>query len=149
MITTDSASRTPARFRRRFAVLLLLPFAATLSLRGQDMAPVPPGAATDQPDGSPNGELDRVVITATRTPVAEDRSPAAVTVLSADELAQRQTDRVADALREVPGISVSQSGAPGQLTSVFTRGLKASRRRCSSTGFPSTRGSQGSSTSPT
>lgn len=67
----------------------------------------------------------RVVVTATRLPIASDQSPSAVTVIDAEEFSARQTDRVADALRSVPGLSVVQSGAPGQLTSVFTRGLKS------------------------
>ena len=71
------------------------------------------------------GSADRVIVSATRLPVPEDQSPAAVTVITSEELAERQTDRVADALRAVPGLNVVQTGAPGQLTSVFTRGLES------------------------
>ncbi len=125
--------RTAVRFA---AVLLFLP----VLVRAQEPSSVPPGAATDQPSPSALDEPDRLIITATRTPVAEDQSPAALTVLSADDLAQRQTDRVADALREVPGLSVSQSGAPGQLTSVFTRGLNSDQTQVLIDGIPVNQG---------
>lgn len=66
-----------------------------------------------------------VVVTATRLPLPEEEAPAAVTSLRANELEERQLDSVADALRDVPGLDVVQTGTPGQLTSVFTRGLKS------------------------
>jgi hypothetical protein len=34
---------------------------------------------------------------------------------SSDDLEQKQIERVSDALREVPGLSVVQTGTPGQL----------------------------------
>ncbi|MBV9658625.1 MAG: TonB-dependent receptor [Verrucomicrobia bacterium] len=84
-----------------------------------------------------------VVVTGTRLPVPLDQSPAAVTVIKADELSQRQTDRVADALRSVPGLAVVQSGAPGQLTSVFTRGLKSEHTQVLLDGVPINQGLAG------
>ncbi len=104
---------------------------------------MPPGRPADQPQEGIDSLEDRVVVTATRLPVAEDQSPAAVTVIPADELAQRQTDRVADALRAVPGVSVSQSGAPGQLTSVFTRGLNSDQTQVLIDGIPFNQGLAG------
>ena len=35
----------------------------------------------------------------------------------------KQIERVSNALREVPGLNVVQTGTPGQLTSVFMRGF--------------------------
>ena len=105
---------------------------------------VAPGLLADQPqEGAANPSADTVVVTATRLPVDEDASPAAITVISAEELAERQTDRVADALRAVPGISVSQSGAPGQLTSVFTRGLNSDQTQVLIDGIPFNQGLAG------
>ncbi|MBS0660866.1 MAG: TonB-dependent receptor [Verrucomicrobia bacterium] len=66
-----------------------------------------------------------VVVTATRLPLPEEEVPAAVTTLRAEDLENRQIDSVADALRDVPGLDVVQTGTPGQVTSVFTRGLKS------------------------
>ncbi len=119
-------------------------FAATaLPLAAQEPSSVVPGRPADQPQEGIDSLEDRVVVTATRLPVAEDQSPAAVTVIPADELAQRQTDRVADALRAVPGVSVSQSGAPGQLTSVFTRGLNSDQTQVLIDGIPFNQGLAG------
>ncbi len=134
--------RPADRFRVRFSVRVVaaVVFGATLPIYAQEPSSVPPGAGTDQPADAAQSDPGRVVITATRTPVAEDQSPSALTVLSADDLAQRQTDRVADALREVPGISVSQSGAPGQITSVFTRGLNSDQTQVLIDGIPVNQG---------
>ncbi len=122
---------------------LALLVAVALPLAAQEPSSVAPGRPADQPQEGTDTTQDTVVVTATRLPVAEDQSPAAVTVISADELAQRQTDRVADALRAVPGLSVSQSGAPGQLTSVFTRGLNSDQTQVLIDGVPFNQGLAG------
>ena len=142
---TRSVRRPRTRhFLRIAAAALFLPAAGpALPLRAQQPDSVPPGAATDEFSGIADAEPNRAVITATRLPVAEDQTPAAVTVISAEELSQRQTDRVADALRAVPGISVSQSGAPGQLTSVFTRGLNSDQTQVLIDGIPVNQGLAG------
>lgn len=46
----------------------------------------------------------------------------AVTVISGDDLRARGVTRVSDALREVPGASLVQSGSFGSVTSLFLRG---------------------------
>ena len=56
---------------------------------------------------------------------------------------QKQIERVADALRQVPGLSVVQTGAPGQLTSVFTRGLRSEHTQVLLDGIPINQGLQG------
>jgi len=66
---------------------------------------------------------EEIVISATRFALPEEETPATVSVITAQDLEEKQTERVSDALREVPGLTVVQSGAAGQLTSVFTRGL--------------------------
>jgi vitamin B12 transporter len=88
-------------------------------------------------------QTEEIVVTGTRLPVPEDESPASVSVVTADILEQRQTRRVADALREVPGLSVVQSGVAGQLTSVFTRGLRSEHTQVLLDGIPINQGLQG------
>ncbi len=129
----------------RFCPVLSFAFlaATALPLAAQEPSSVAPGRPADQPQEGTDTQQDTIVVTATRLPVPEDQSPAAVTVITADELAQRQTDRVADALRAVPGISVSQSGAPGQLTSVFTRGLNSDQTQVLIDGIPFNQGLAG------
>ncbi|HEV3410496.1 MAG TPA: TonB-dependent receptor, partial [Chthoniobacterales bacterium] len=88
-------------------------------------------------------EAPEIVVSATRLPIPEDESPASTTVIEDDELEQKQIRRVADALRQVPGITLTQSGAPGQLTSVFTRGLRSEHTQVLLDGIPVNQGFQG------
>jgi vitamin B12 transporter len=88
-------------------------------------------------------ETEEIVVTATRLPIPEEQSPASVSVVAAEEIEHRQVQRVADALRQVPGISVTQTGAPGQLTSVFTRGLRSEHTQVLLDGIPINQGLQG------
>jgi vitamin B12 transporter len=88
-------------------------------------------------------ESEEIVVSATRLPTPEDESPASVSVITAQDLEIKQTRRVADALREVPGLSVAQTGAPGQLTSVFTRGLRSEHTQVLLDGIPINQGLAG------
>src|SRR4029077_7408323 len=54
-----------------------------------------------------------------------------------------QTERVSDALREVPGLAVVQTGTPGQLTSVFMRGLPSQDMQVLLDGIPINQGLAG------
>jgi vitamin B12 transporter len=63
-----------------------------------------------------------VIITATRTPLAQGALPVAVTVLSGDELRARGVATVAEALRDVSSAYVAQAGSQGATTSLFLRG---------------------------
>lgn len=66
--------------------------------------------------------LTTVTVTATRLPVSRMVTPAAITVITGAQLRARGITRLADALREVPGASVVQSGSVGAQTGVFLRG---------------------------
>jgi vitamin B12 transporter len=66
--------------------------------------------------------LAPVTVTATRLPVARPGTPAAITVITGDELRARGITRLMDALRDVPGGSVVQSGSFGSQTAIFLRG---------------------------
>ena len=111
-----AACRRPARSRRRPCRPARRPTSRTFR-RGSDPGP-------HRHHGHPHAGRGRPVTR--RADGDHRRRPGA----------QRQTDRVADALREVPGISVSQSGAPGQLTSVFTRGLNSDQTQVLIDGIP-------------
>jgi vitamin B12 transporter len=107
---------------------------AAICVQAQESAAPPP---------APDSEMERIVVTATRLPVPVEQSPSAVTVIGQDEFSARQIDRAADALRSVPGLSVVQSGAPGSLTSVFTRGLKSEHTQVLLDGIPLNQGLAG------
>ncbi|MFL6543449.1 MAG: TonB-dependent receptor [Chthoniobacterales bacterium] len=84
-----------------------------------------------------------IVVTGTRTDVPLDESPATTSVVTSEDFDEKQIERVADALREVPGLSVVQTGPPGQLTSVFTRGLRSEHTQVLIDGIPINQGLQG------
>src|SRR5437868_2270964 len=66
--------------------------------------------------------LGTVVVSATKVPQPASTLSQAVTVISGDDLRARGVMRVSDALREVPGAQLVQSGSFGSVTSLFLRG---------------------------
>ena len=88
-------------------------------------------------------QTDQLVISATRIPTPKDETPASVSVITSQDFENNQTVRVADALREVPGLSVVQTGTAGQLTSVFTRGLRSEHTQVLIDGVPINQGLAG------
>jgi vitamin B12 transporter len=94
-------------------------------------------------DGDQLPEAEPVVVSATRFDIPLDQSPASVSVIDAEEMENKQTERVADALRAVPGLSVVQTGTPGQLTSVFMRGLPSEDMQVLLDGIPINQGLAG------
>lgn len=66
--------------------------------------------------------LPPVVVTATRVPLAAGSVPASVSVVAGAELRRQGVTRLADALQELPGVSVVRSGSFGGTTSLFMRG---------------------------
>lgn len=66
--------------------------------------------------------LDPIVVTATRTATPLSQIASSVTVISAEEIEEKQQNRVIDVLRSVPGVNIVQSGSVGGQTSVFLRG---------------------------
>lgn len=68
------------------------------------------------------------VVTATRLPTPVDRVGNAITVITAEQIRERQATSVADVLRMVPGLAVSRSGAGvGTRTQVRIRGAEANQ----------------------
>ncbi|HZE12524.1 MAG TPA: TonB-dependent receptor plug domain-containing protein, partial [Chthoniobacterales bacterium] len=113
------------------AVLLAVPFIG----RAQDAISFGLQTAETESQG--------IVVSATRIETPEEDSPATIDVVRSDDFEIKQTHRVADALREVPGVSVVQSGPPGSLTSVFTRGLRSEHTQVLLDGIPINQGLQG------
>src|SRR6266446_3600198 len=94
-------------------------------------------------DGDQLPEAEPVVVSATRFDIPLDRSPASVSVISSQDIDNKQIERAADALREVPGLAVVQTGTPGQLTSVFMRGLPSQDMQVLLDGIPINQGLAG------
>src|SRR4029077_8627691 len=127
------ARQHPRRMRYPIRFVALLGFVPVVCF-GQESSPTP----------SPTeAEVESIVVSATRFDIPLDQSPASASVISSEELEQKQIQRVSDALREVPGLSVVQTGSPGQLTSVFTRGLRSEHTQVLLDGIPINQGLQG------
>ncbi len=69
-----------------------------------------------------NSDTETVVVTATRTPTPEAQVASSITVVTAADIAAKQAQTLPDALQDVPGLNVVQSGGPGEQTSIFMRG---------------------------
>jgi vitamin B12 transporter len=115
-------------------------FNVTLAARvihGQDAVGSP---STDEEEAA---QSEPVVVSATRFDIPLDQSPASVSVIPSEDIEQKQIQRVSDALREVPGLSVVQTGTAGQLTSVFMRGLPSQDMQVLLNGIPINQGLAG------
>jgi vitamin B12 transporter len=66
--------------------------------------------------------LPEIVVTATQYPTTADSVAATVSVIRGEDLRTRGVRFVADALREIPGAQVVQSGPYGSAASLFVRG---------------------------
>ncbi len=70
-------------------------------------------------------ELDKVVVSATRTPQAVGDTLAPVIVIDKEEIERSQAIDIADLLRFNAGIDIGRNGGPGQVTSAFIRGAES------------------------
>jgi len=109
---------------------------AAISARAQD-------ATSVLSNGDQLPEAEPVVVSATRFDIPLDQSPASVSVIDSQDIENKQIERAADALREVPGLAVVQTGTPGQLTSVFMRGLPSQDMQVLLDGIPINQGLAG------
>ena len=78
-----------------------------------------------RPDSTGSTRGPGVVVTATRVPTDPARIASSTTVITAEEIERRQFQSLPEVLQAVPGLAVVQSGGPGQLTSVFSRGTES------------------------
>src|SRR5437868_10170784 len=122
---------------RPLCFVLVSLMSAALSVRAQDVV------SSTSADGDQLPEAEPVVVSATRLDIPLDQSPASVSVIDSQDIDQKQIERVSDALREVPGVDVVQTGTPGQLTSVFMRGLPSEDMQVLLDGIPINQGLAG------
>lgn len=94
-------------------------FLARCSLVGAALA-APPALAA-----GPALEFPDLLVTATRTPVAEAHVLADASVIDRAEIERRQPLTLPDLLRGRRGLSVASAGGAGKQTSVFMRGTNA------------------------
>ncbi len=121
---------------RPICFVLFSLFSAASAVHAQD-------AVRSTTNDQDEAEAAPVIVSATRIEIPLDQSPSSVSVIDSQDIDRKQIERVSDALREVPGLSVVQTGSPGGLTSVFTRGLRSEHTQVLLDGIPVNQGLQG------
>jgi len=78
-----------------------------------------------QTNGDSTEEIDTIVVTASRSPIAKANLGSSTTVITREQIELRQARYVTDLLRAVPGFAVSHVGTTGSQTQVRVRGAEA------------------------
>lgn len=86
-------------------------------------------AWADEPENQEedNSGSYQITVTADRLEEPVTDKTDAITVITREEIETQQWHYVNDALRQVPGLVLAQSGSPGKVTSVFLRGAGSSQ----------------------
>lgn len=84
----------------------------------------PLNALADASSTEETSVLEEIVVSATRAPTPVSQLGSSVTVITSEEIEARQQMQVIDVLRNVPGLSVVQTGARGGTVSIFIRGTE-------------------------
>ena len=69
--------------------------------------------------------LPNISVTASRTPVEVQYSPTAITIITAEQIAESKAVYVSEVLQSVAGLNVSRTGGPANLTQLRMRGGEA------------------------
>jgi len=103
-----------------FSCILL----AAASLAAQD-----PLDSSTAGSGAPAaaGASEAIVVTASALSETVESTPAAVTVITRNDIERQEARDVASVLREVPGVIVARTGSSGKATSMFTRGAASTQ----------------------
>lgn len=76
-------------------------------------------------NSSDNDTETEIVVTATRTAQTADDTLASVTVFTREDIERSQAQSIQDLLRGTAGLSISNSGGQGKLTTLFLRGTES------------------------
>ncbi|MFZ0890393.1 MAG: TonB-dependent receptor, partial [Candidatus Binataceae bacterium] len=101
------------------------PAAASPSGQSAQSQAAPTAQAT--PAENAAQQLPTIVVTATRLEQPLSEIGTTVTVIDSDQLEAQKINDVATALREVPGVQVTQSGSAGSITDVSIRGAPSTQ----------------------
>ena len=112
--------------------LVLSPWIPTFAQDAQPAAPaqtveLPVISVTVPPASKPTNQApgNSVVVSPTTLPTPTTENASSVTVITGAEMEAKQQRTVPDALADVPGLNVVQTGGPGGQTSVFIRGTNS------------------------
>jgi vitamin B12 transporter len=86
------------------------------------LIPIPSSLTAAEP---PEVTFPPVVVTATRTEIPEQDATTSISVISAETIRAQQAETVLEALRNVPGLDVVQTGSRGTNTAIFIRGSES------------------------
>lgn len=111
-------SRLSSRTYLRLSVLSALGLLAANTA----MAVTPETTSIDNGE-MPQVELDKIVVTATRTPTKTSNVIAQTRVIDKEELQRYQGQTVVDVLKNQPGINITQSGGMGTASNFYMRGF--------------------------
>jgi vitamin B12 transporter len=87
-------------------------------------APASAQVASDQ-----SQQLPQIVVIPTLVPTPESEVASSITVITSADMEAKQERTVPDALQDVPGLNVVQTGGPGGTTSVYMRGTNANQTK--------------------
>jgi vitamin B12 transporter len=88
------------------------------------------GASAEADDSPPESmSLAPVVVSATLLPTPEREIGSSVTVITSQDIQQKQERTLPEVLNDVPGLNVVQTGSPGGTTSVFIRGTNSNHTK--------------------
>ncbi len=89
---------------------------------------LPALASAETTTGAPAGpDRDTIIVTAARLPQPLDRTGSAVSLVTRQEIIDRQATTTASLLRDLPGIAVARSGPVGSQTQLRMRGAEANQ----------------------
>ena len=72
-------------------------------------------------------DVEHITVTASRTPIDVRETGSSVTIITKDQILRRNARNLAELLREIPGMAVSQTGSQGSVTQVRVRGAEANQ----------------------
>ncbi len=72
-----------------------------------------------------DNESEPVVVTATRTARTAEETLSSVTVITQEDIERQQATSIQEVLRSVAGLSITNSGGEGKLSSIFIRGTES------------------------
>lgn len=72
-----------------------------------------------------NSQLDEITISANKNETSLLNTASSVTIISSKQIELKQSSTVVDLLKDVPGVTISQQGGTGKLSSVFMRGANS------------------------
>ncbi|MGO9171200.1 MAG: TonB-dependent receptor plug domain-containing protein [Rhodomicrobium sp.] len=89
----------------------------------------PQATASPPADRGAGSSAEATAVSPTLQPTPVSQIGSSVTVITSQDIEAKQNRTVPDALSDVPGLNVVQTGGPGGVTSVFMRGTNANHTK--------------------